>query len=207
MEVVDNQIFLSGHVEQGDYFQFTTLLNQNSQIDTVIILDSSGGDAGAAHGIAATIRTRGLITAVSGHCPSACARIFMGGVGRHFASETTVKKAYVAFHGNYDTQDGRLSIPGAKDLQKFIMEYSDGKADAELVERWTRIPNRHGMIYFFDPNRTKRKDGVSIFLCSGTETGTHFFNDCEKIQGRTGYDLGIFTSPEYIVPKKQVARQ
>ena len=33
-----------------------------------------------------------------------------------------------------------------------------------------------------------------MFICTGNETPASRFNECEKLPGRTGYELGIFTS-------------
>lgn len=202
MEVVENQAILSGEVVRGDLFRFTTLLDQNRQIDTVILRNSHGGDSRTGYDIGATIRNHRLITAVSGYCESSCSRMFLGGVERRFASDTAPGKTRVGLHGNYEHGDGRLSLSAMEQLQKFIAEYTGGKADPELVKRWTQIPNRKGMIYFFDSSRLKRKDGISVFLCDGDEARDNRFNECEKIPDRTGYDLGIFTSTELVVPKK-----
>jgi hypothetical protein len=45
-----------------------------------------------------------------------------------------------------------------------------------------------------DSARLNRKDGISAFICSGNENKENCFNECEKLPGRIGYDLGIFTS-------------
>jgi hypothetical protein len=70
----------------------------------------------------------------------------------------------------------------------------------DLVKRWATLPNRNGLIYFFDPARLKRRDGISAFLCSGAETGGGY-DDGEKV-ARSGYDLGIFTSGRLVMPNR-----
>ncbi|MCW0232070.1 MAG: hypothetical protein OJJ21_00555 [Ferrovibrio sp.] len=199
MEVVDNQLIMSGAVVSGDYFNITSLLDRNPQVDTVVVRNSPGGHAFTGFGIGAIIRARKLNTAVSGYCRSACSRIFLGGVERRFATDTPPGQTYVAFHGNYD-DSGRLNISNIETLRKYVIDYSDGKADIELVKRWTVIPNTSGYIYFFDPHRLNRKDGISVFLCQGTEKKK--YEDCEKIAGKTGFDVGVYTSTELVKPNK-----
>jgi hypothetical protein len=135
----------------------------------------------------------GLRTAVSGYCLSSCSRMFLGGVARQFTDEQQVGKTRVGFHGNYKS-DGRLMVEAMPRLRAWIIAHSDGKADPTLVERWTSIPNHEGFIYFFDAARLNRKDGVSVFICTGNENPANRYNECEKLPGRSGYDLGIFTS-------------
>lgn len=197
MEVADDQIILSGEVARGDYNKFLTLINQNAAVKTVILRDSPGGDARTGYDIGTTIRSRGLNTAVSGYCRSSCSRMFLGGVQRQFADDQPVGKTHVGFHGNYDS--GRNDPAALEMLRKFIITHSDGKADVELVNRWTTIPTNAGFIYFFDSNRLRRNDKTTVFLCMGTEAKK--YDDCEKIP-KTGYDLGIFTSTALVTPKK-----
>jgi hypothetical protein len=199
MEVVENQLIMSGEVVRGDYFTMTSLLDRNPQVKTVILRNSIGGDSRSGYDIGTAIRARGLNTAVSGYCRSSCSRMFLGGVQRQFADDEPVGKTHVAFHGNYEA-GRRIDASSVEKLRKFIIDYTDGKADIELVKRWTTIANQSGFIYFFDANRLRRKDGISVFLCQGDEKKK--YDDCEKIVGKTGYDLGIYTSTELVKPLK-----
>jgi hypothetical protein len=153
--------------------------------------NSHGGDADTGYKVGDLARARGLSTAVAGYCLSSCSRMFLGGVERYVTDEKPAGQTYVGFHGNY-SDNGSLKLDHMWRLQEWIVAHSDGKADPELVKRWTTIKNRKGFAYFFDSERLKRSDGMSVFLCTGFEEKK--FEDFEKIAGRTGYDLGIFTS-------------
>ena len=163
-------------------------------ITTLILRNSHGGDADTGYKVGDLARARGLRTAVSGYCLSSCSRIFLGGAERYFTDQEPAGKTHVGFHGNYDS-NGTVKLENSWRLQEWIVAHSDGKADLDLVKRWTSIKNRKGFAHFFDSERLHRKDGVSIFLCTGAEAS---FNECEKIVGKTGYDLGIFTSKTLI---------
>jgi hypothetical protein len=83
------------------------------------------------------------------------------------------------FHGHYD-RSGRLKQDVVEHfgLNGWIINYSDGKADEALVERWINIPISVGMIHFFHPFSVQR-DGVSTFMCqSPTQPGKTVL-DCE----------------------------
>jgi hypothetical protein len=193
MQVAGDQIILSGPVAKADDDRLKSLLDENrGKITTIILRDSPGGDAASGYAIGEMIRASSLRTAVSGYCRSSCSRMFLGGVERQFTDEQPVGKTHVGFHGNYRS-DGRLMSEVMPRLRAWIIKYSDGKADPALVERWTNIQNHNGFIYFFDANRLKRSDGVSVFICTGNENKENRFNECEKLPG-TGYELGIFTS-------------
>src|SRR5882757_9233981 len=189
MQVAGDQIVLSGPVNPRDDDRLKTLLDeQRGKITTIILRDSPGGDAAAGYAIGDLIRGRRLRTAVSGYCLSSCSRMFLGGVERQFTDEQPVGKTHVGFHGNYKS-DGRLMVEAVPRLRAWVISHSDGKADPALVERWTSIQNHNGFIYFFDSARLKRSDGVSVFICTGNETPASRFNECEKLPGRTGYEL------------------
>lgn len=192
MRLAGNQIILSGPVIHGDFDRLKRLLDDNGKIDTIILRDSPGGDARTGYAVGDMIRARKLRTAVSGFCRSSCSRMFLGGVERQFTDDQPVGRTHVGFHGNY--KDGLLDYQAVDRLKSWIIAYSDGKADEALVDRWVRIANHNGFIYFFDSERLKRKDGISVFLCTGNEDRAHRFDQCEKIAGKTGYQLGIFTS-------------
>jgi hypothetical protein len=197
LRVAGSQLILGGAVEKGDYARVKAALDENAGVDTIILRNSPGGDAQTGYALGDLFRERKLRTAVAGYCRSSCSRLFLGGVSRHVTDEQPPGKTYVAFHGNYKN-DGRLNLDMVYVLRNWIIAHSDGKADVALVERWTAIPNRNGFVYFFDPTRLRRKDGVSAFYCSGAESREHRFDECEKIAGKTGYDLGIFTTREIV---------
>ena len=76
-------------------------------------------------------------------------------------------------------------------LRDWIIKYSDGKADANLVERWINIPYSRGMVHFFHPGLVNR-GGASTFMCRGDEP-TGPVSACEPI-GKTALELGVVTS-------------
>lgn len=205
MRVAGDQIVLQGPVHPDDGARFRELLAANAAVKTIILRDSAGGDAAAGYEIGGLIREKGLRTALSGYCRSSCSRMFLGGVERGFTDEQRAGKTYVAFHGHYE-DDGQLKTAMIPTLREWIVAHSDGKADRALVERWTALPDRAGFAYFFDSERLRRRDRVSVFLCSGMESRTNRYEECEKIRGRTGYDLGIFTPMPLVKVNPELAQ-
>jgi hypothetical protein len=172
------------------------LLQASPTIETVILRNSPGGDAPAGYRVGELLREHGLRTAVSGYCYSSCSRMFLGGSTRYFSDDYVPENNNVGFHGHYD-RTGRLNANLVRQygLRDWIIKYSDGKADANLVERWINIPYSRGMIHFFHPGLVNR-GGASTFMCRGDEpTGPVFA--CEPI-GKTALELGVVTSLDIV---------
>jgi hypothetical protein len=197
-------VILSGRVVGNEPARLADALSQVPGIDTVVLRNSPGGDAPAGYRVGELIRVKGLRTAVSGYCYSSCSRMFLGGKTRYFTDDYPPEHTNIGFHGHYDS-NGRLlpELVHRRGLKNWIIQYSDGKADPALVERWVNIPVSRGMIHFYHP-RLLNRHGVSTFLCQGTETTAEVF-DCEPIPN-TALDLGVITSLDIVksndVPEK-----
>jgi len=201
LTVNGQQVILSGPVVGNEPARLADALSQVPGIDTVILRSSRGGDAPAGYRVGELIRVKGLRTAVSGYCYSSCSRMFLGGKTRYFTDDYLPEYTDIGFHGHYDS-DGRLvpELVRRLGLKNWIIQYSDGKADPALVERWINIPRSRGMTHFYHPGLLNRH-GVSAFMCQGTETTAQVF-DCEPIQN-TALDLGVITSLDIVKSNDQ----
>jgi hypothetical protein len=196
LKVAGNQLFLSGRVVGDEPGKVMEALAEAPQIDTVILRNSPGGNAPAGYRVGEMLRKRGLRTAVSGFCYSSCSRMFLGGRTRYFTDDYPAERTEIGFHGHYYS-NGSLNadLVSRYGLRDWIINYSDGKADPQLVERWINIPYSRGMIHFFDPALVSR-DGASTFFCQGDEP-TRVVFACEPI-AKTALDLGVVTSLEIV---------
>ena len=196
LKVVANQIILTGPVLGDEPGKVREALASSAAIDTVILRNSSGGNAPAGYQVGEMIRERGLRTAVSGYCYSSCSRMFLGGRTRYFTDDYPPEYNNVGLHGHYD-RTGQLNVDSVRryGLRDWIIKYSDGKADPLLVERWINIPHSRGMIHFFHPGLVNRS-GASTFMCQGDEPSGSVFA-CEPVP-KTALDLGIITSLDLV---------
>ena len=64
--------------------------------------------------------------------------------------------------------------------------------DLALLERGLSNTNPAGLVYLFDPARSKRKDGITVFQCHGHEKRR--VADCEPIAGKDALQAGFITS-------------
>ena len=203
VEAVGHQLILSGPVVGDELGKVQEILAENPAIDTAILRNSPGGNAPTGYRIGELFRARGLRTAISGFCYSSCSRMFLGGKRRFFTDDFPPEYTHVGFHGHYDGK-GRLATDAVKrlGLKDWIIKYSDGKADAELVDRWISIPLSIGMIHFYHPERFAR-DGASTFMCQGDEPMARSVNGCKPIF-KTALDLGVVTSLDVVKSEDQV---
>lgn len=172
-------IILSGPVNGSEWAMIKDAFTANPHIDLVILRNSHGGDAGTGYEIGAFFRERGVTTAVSGYCISSCSRMFLGGKTRLFTDDYPLDQTRVGFHGHYDAQgnlNGASVIRGG--LYDWIIRYSDGKADPELVKRWIAIKKNKGAANFFHPDLAATL-GNSVFFCDGMQSQK--VTSCEPI--------------------------
>jgi len=193
LKVLGNQLILSGRVVGDEPEKVKGALANSPEIDTVILRNSPGGDAPAGYQTGQLLRERGLRTAVSGYCYSSCSRMLLGGSTRYFTDDYPAEDTHIGFHGHYRA-DGYLNaaLMGQYGLRDWIIKYSDGKADANLVERWINIPYSRGMIHFFHPMLVNRAGASTTCMGRGDEP-TRLVFACEPI-GKTALELGIVTS-------------
>jgi hypothetical protein len=183
-------VTMSGPVVLGDFARLKDAMGMNPDIKTVILRNSNGGHAPTGYQIGELIREKGLMTVVSGYCISSCSRMFLGGKERRFSDDQGLQRTFVGFHGHYDGA-GRLNRQAVHRLGLFewIIKYSDGKADKELVQRWINIEYNRGMVAFLHPDADISGE-ARTFICDGRESRRPLW--CEGLQV-TALELGVIT--------------
>ena len=195
MEIVGDQLQLSGPVMAGDFERFRKIVKARGfRINFVVLRDSPGGIAHEGFRIAEMIREERLSTAVAGRCYSACALIFLGGTQRAFADAPPPTSSYVAFHGLY-LADGRLAKDAEAPTREWIVRFTDKRIDPTLVKIWGRLENMQDAVVFFDPTRFRGADGASVYMCVTEEARRRrpAQQACEALADTDGYEQGIFT--------------
>jgi hypothetical protein len=190
-KVVNDTLILSGPVIQGDIQRFNEALAANPAISTVVLRNSWGGHVESGYRIGELIREKGLSTVVSGHCVSSCSRMFLGGKERRFSNDYGLERTFVGFHGHYDAK-GQLNraVVERFGLLEWIIKYSDGKADRELVQRWINIELNTGMVAFMHPQTRTFFRSEKTFNCVGREQSRPM--GCSTL-AVTALDMGVIT--------------
>ena len=190
-KVVNDTLILSGPVVQGDIQRFNEALAANPGIGTVVLRNSLGGHVESGYRIGELIRKHGLSTVVSGHCVSSCSRMFLGGKERRFSNDYSLERTFVGFHGHYHA-NGQLNraLVERLGLLKWIIKYSDGKADRDLVQRWINIELNTGMVAFMHPQTRIFFRDEKTFFCVGREQLRPL--GCSTL-AVTALDMGVVT--------------
>jgi len=191
-QVVNENLILSGPVIQGDIDRFEQAVQTHPEIQVVVLRNSHGGHIQSGYTIGQRIRELGFSTVVSGYCVSSCSRMFLGGKERFFSDDYVLEGTYIGFHGHYGP-DGRLNKEQVDryGLFDWIVKYSDGKADPELVRRWISIERNNGMVAFLHPETKLFSGSERTFFCRGYERTRPL--GCEAISA-DALKLGVITS-------------
>jgi hypothetical protein len=188
--VVGNTVILSGPVVGDELGKVKNIFAQDPAVSLAVLRNSFGGDAWTGYRIGELFRDKGITTAVSGYCISSCSRMFLGGRQRLFTDDYPPSQTFVGFHGHYDSA-GRLDVQSvrANDLYRWILKYSDGKADEALVQRWINIENARGAVNFLHPDVAAGRT-ASVFFCNGSERNRPL--GCEPL-ATNAVDRGVIT--------------
>lgn len=188
--VVGNTMILSGPVVGDELAKVKNAFEKTPAIDVAVLRNSWGGDAWTGYRVGELFRDKGLTTAVSGYCVSSCSRMFLGGRQRMFTDDYPAQQTFVGFHGHYDSA-GKLNRRALSEhgLYRWIIKYSDGKADEALVQRWIDIEKSTGAVNFLHPEVTASRK-ASVFFCTGNEGNRPF--GCEPL-ATSAIDRGVIT--------------
>ncbi len=191
--VHDHAVVMSGSVTGIELRVLESTLDSHPDITTVVLKNSTGGDARTGYAVGEFIRERKLNTALSGYCISSCSRMFLGGVQRQYSNDQPLEKTFVGLHGNY-ANDGTLQAGRMGYLKDWIIKYSDGKANPDLVEQWVHIANHHGYAAFYHRDATILPGTQKVLLCQGTEDRKKRQEQCAKPAMGDALANGIVTT-------------
>lgn len=185
-------LYLGGGVVATDWDAWQEAMQRfGSQIDTVVLHDSGGGDSAAGRNIGTDIRKRKLRTVVHGRCSSACANMFLGGSERQFALTDKKITAVLGYHGSYNKKTHELNRRRPGD---YFVQMTDGKMDSEFVERFIRLEKQRGLMRFFHPMQRAVAGDPLVMLCYGDEDRAQLFEQCERIPEIDALSKGVVTT-------------
>jgi hypothetical protein len=185
-------LYLGGSVVPDDWQAWQEAMQRFSpQIDTIVLHDSGGGDSRAGRDIGTDIRRRKLRTVVDGRCSSACANMFLGGSVRQFALTHGKVTAVLGYHGSYNKRTHAVNVKKSGD---YFLDMTEGKMDAEFVERFIHLENQKGMMRFFHPVQRGKPDDPLVMLCLGDEDRLQRYEQCERLPDIDALSKGVVTT-------------
>jgi hypothetical protein len=141
--VQGGEVIMSGLVTGSEPAELSSILGQNT-VKTVVLGNSTGGNADAGDRVGEIIRQHGLATTIRGSCVSSCSRMCLGGVSRTLDGEYS----RVGLHGNYN-DSGSLRPEAPARLRAWIPTFAPS-VDKQLMEQWINLGRNTQMMYFYN---------------------------------------------------------
>jgi hypothetical protein len=211
-KVVGDQLILSGRAS-GNELQLVrdAIAEHGGSIKVVILREHSGRAENTDLMRAADLFTeRGWRTAVSGFCGTACSKLFLGGVERHFTDDKLPAQTSVMFGSTTFVEDSksmntdvnRRAGEGSNRhnflLRQWIKARTGNKISEATLGRLFVSGGDVRYLHFYDSQRLARPDGVSMLYCDGKEAPAKRWTECEKVSGTDAYGEGIITTSNLI---------
>lgn len=212
VKVVGDQLILSGRASGNELALVRDAIAEHGdRIKVVILRDHSGRAENTDLMRAADLfAERGWRTAVSGFCGTACSKLFLGGVERHFTDDKSPAQTsimfgsttFVDYSKSMRTDINRRKGEGSDRhnflLLQWIKTRTGDKISEATLERLFVPGGDIRYLHFYDPKRLARPDTVSVLYCDGKEEPSKRWADCEKVADTDAYKDGIVTSSELI---------
>ncbi len=191
LETQGNIVFATGQVED-DYTAFEVAL-KNPAVDTVVFVNSPGGDLWTGMRVGRMIASRNLTTVTAGHCVSACSIMFMGGAHRVFADNFSPTQTYVGIHGPASRGSGQLMANHAPQMYAFFKNQMGDKFNSVVINKSLyEMDDAGSLLRIYDMQRSSEKPPVH---CRSAQTPPR---ECTLFWDQSASSLGIVTRPELV---------
>jgi hypothetical protein len=193
--LVGETLVLSGRVVSDDLARLKDHF-ATDRVKLILLHNSPGGDLWNGLQLAERIRDRGIATAVSGRCESACGLIFLGGVQRSFSNGVPLPRTMVGLHGAHHVETKQAMPEMGARMAYLIRTMTDEKFPRELLDRTVYPKHPSDFIYTFHPRRF-RPDGIprGVMECLRQPDATH---KCTMIEGLDAIAIGVVTNPQIL---------
>jgi rhodanese-related sulfurtransferase len=187
LEATNNQLFATGYVGGNDYTQFKEAF-ENPLIDTVVFVNSPGGDLWTGITIGRMISARGYRTVAAGYCMSACSIMFMGGKERRFSDAFRPSFNVIGIHGAHDMYTKQIVGELQPQIYAFYKQMIGEKFNENIINQALyRMDDAGGMLRIFE---TARAPQTTPYQCPSVQTPR---KDCTDYKAESGLTLGVLT--------------
>jgi rhodanese-related sulfurtransferase len=191
VEVHGNQVFATGPVDD-DLKKFEEAFAKPG-VDTVVFVNSPGGDLWTGLRVGRLIADKGLKTIAAGSCVSACSIMFMGGKERLFADAFRPNQTYIGIHGAHDKETKRINPIVQPQIFAFYKQHMGEKFNATVMNQALYDMDDAGsLLVVFDPVRNSKRPP---YHCKSSQTPR---DKCSKIENFDALSLGILTRSELV---------
>ena len=188
VEVQGNAVFAAGDIGPKDILKFREAVSRPG-IDTLVLVDSEGGDLYTSFHLARVVAARRLKTVVAGQCSSACAIIFMGGVERSFSGAYAPQDTFVGIHGAISRIDGKVNGVVAAQIYAFFKRNMGVYFHEDIMELAVYgMQDAGSLLRVFDATRQPKRDP---YHCESGQTARQ---NCTDFKDQNALSLGLVTT-------------
>lgn len=189
LETEGRMLFASGELG-NDLPAFEDAL-ANPAIDTIVFVNSPGGDLWTGMRVGRLIASRGLVTAVVGRCLSACAIMFVGGRERRFADALRTAPGFLGVHGAHNRDTRQVDPQLQPQIYAFFRQQLGDRFDSPILNQALyEMDDALAMLIVPDPARADRHGVVHC------RSGKLPRERCTPIPGVDALSLGFVTTRE-----------
>lgn len=187
IEVEGNHVYATGEVG-NDWTAFQAALDRPG-VDTVVFVNSPGGDLWTGLMVGRLIAQRELRTVTAGHCVSACALMFLGGKERSFADSFRSARTLVGIHGAQDIETRQPNSHVQPYIYAFMKQRMGSSFNAEIMNKALYdMQDGEALLRVYDMQRQPLR--VPVHCRSGQSPRT----DCTEFKGQDALSLGVVTT-------------
>jgi hypothetical protein len=188
IEVQGNAVFAVGDIGPKDILKFREAVSRPG-VDTLVLVNSEGGDLYTSFHLARVVAARRLKTVVAGQCSSACAIVFMGGLERSFSDAYEPQDTYVGIHGAISRIDGKVNGVVAAQIYAFFRRNMGQRFDDDVMELAVYgMRDAGSLLRVFDGARQPKRDP---YHCESSQTERR---NCTDFKDHNALSLGVVTT-------------
>jgi PQQ-dependent catabolism-associated CXXCW motif protein len=191
VEVHGNRVFASGPVV--DDLRLFEEAFAKPGIDTVVFVNSPGGDLWTGLRVGRLIADKGLKTVAAGSCISSCSIMFMGGRERRFSDAFRPNLTYVGIHGAHRTDTREVDASLQPQIFSFYKTMMGERFNATVMNQALyKMDDRSSLLRVFDPERSADK---VPYHCRSSLSAR---SDCTDFKGENALSLGVITHRDLV---------
>jgi rhodanese-related sulfurtransferase len=191
LETQGNLLFATGPVVD-DLAKFEAAFAQKS-IDTVVFVNSPGGDLWNGIRIGRLIASKGYNTIAAGSCVSACSIMFIAGKERRFSDAFRPNQTYIGIHGAHNKNTREINTTVQSSIYAFFKLHMDDKFNHSVMNQaLNEMDDAGSLLRVFESTRNPK---VVSYHC---KSGQSLRKDCTDIKGQDAMSLGIITHADLV---------
>lgn len=191
VEVQGNKLFATGPVED-DLRKFEDAFSKGG-VDTVVLVNSPGGDLWTGLRIGRMIANQGYKTVIAGFCNSACSIMFMGGKERRFSDAFRPNQTYIGIHGAHNKDTKQINSQVQPQIFSFYKQnMGENFNSAVMNQALYEMDDAGALLRVFDVERSAK---TVPYHCRSFQTARE---KCTKITGFDALNLGVVTHADLV---------